>query len=101
MEHSLYADLAKRIVLPNASPVGDRLDQLSALGLVQLVRSWPSSPDGRRAKVTILDRSENAASVRMDASTWIDYMHLARHQGHGRWMIVNVLWATRPTAELT
>jgi hypothetical protein len=95
MERSLHPDLAKRIVLPNATPSGDRLDQLSALGLVQLVRTWPRS-EQRRAEVTILDRAENAASVRIDATTWIDHLHIARW--NGRWVIVNVLWAVRPEA---
>ncbi len=95
MERSLHPDLAKRIVWPNASPFGDRFDKLSALGLVQLIRHYPSGGD-RRAEVTILDRAENAASVRVDANTWIDYMHLAGW--NGRWAIVNVLWAVRPEA---
>lgn len=101
MERSLYPDLAKRIVVPGAASRGDRLDQLSALGLVQLVRRWPALAEKRRADVTILDRSENAASVRTDAITWMDYMHLARHTGQGRWMIVNVLWAERPAGAVS
>jgi len=35
-----------------------------------------------------------AASVRVDATGWIDYMHLA--EVDGRWVIINVLWETRP-----
>ena len=95
MERSLHPDLAKRIVHANASPAGDRFDKLSALGLVRLLRDGPS-PGPRRAEVTILDHAENAASVRIDASTWIDYMHIVRW--NGRWAIVNVLWAVRPAA---
>jgi hypothetical protein len=93
MERSLHPDLAKRIVHAGASPSGDRFDKLSALGLVYLIRHYPSE-GARRTEVTILDRAENAASVRVDASTWIDYMHIARW--NGRWAIVNVLWAVRP-----
>jgi hypothetical protein len=98
MERSLHPDLAKRIVWPNASPDGDRFDKLSALGLIHLVRDEPDATPvhERRSEVTILDRTENAASVRVDASTWIDYMHIARW--NGRWAIVNVLWAVRPQA---
>jgi hypothetical protein len=95
MERSLHPDLAKRIVHANASPAGDRFDTVSALGLVHLIRHHPSKGE-RRTEVTILDRAENAASVRVDASTWIDYMHIARW--NGRWAIVNVLWALRPQA---
>ena len=36
----------------------------------------------------------NTASVRVDASSWVDYMHVAKW--NGRWVIVNVLWELRP-----
>jgi hypothetical protein len=36
----------------------------------------------------------DAASARVDADTWVDYLQLARVDG--RWQIVNVLWALRP-----
>jgi len=44
--------------------------------------------------VTILDRFENAASVKVIASDWIDYLHLAKVDG--RWVIINVLWELKP-----
>jgi hypothetical protein len=94
MERCLHPELAKRIVISNGGPSGDRLDELSALGLVQLTRHEPTPAHERRSEVTLLDRLENYASVRVDASTWIDYMHLAKW--NGRWAIVNVLWALRP-----
>jgi len=101
MERSLHPELAKRIVVPHGGTTGDRLENMSALRLVQLVQGIRAgggnrSPE-RRSEVTILDRVENAASVRVDATTWIDYMHLAKW--NGRWAIVNVLWAERPKPE--
>jgi hypothetical protein len=48
----------------------------------------------QRKDVTLLDIFEGPASERVDASTWIDSMHIAR--ADGRWQIVNVLWALRP-----
>lgn len=48
----------------------------------------------QRKDVRILDIFRNTASVRVDASTWIDYMHIAKW--NGRWVIVNVLWELRP-----
>lgn len=96
MERSLHPELAKRIVIPSAATHGDRLEEMSALTLVQLTRHAPTPAPERRTEVTILHQVENAASVRVDASTWIDYMHLARW--NGRWAIVNVLWERRPTA---
>jgi len=44
--------------------------------------------------VTILDVYENAASVKVVASDWIDYLHMAK--SNGRWVIVNVLWELKP-----
>lgn len=43
---------------------------------------------------TILDVFQNAASVKIVASDWIDYLHIAKFKG--RWMIVNVLWELKP-----
>jgi hypothetical protein len=47
----------------------------------------------QRKDVRILDIFENAASVRVDASSWVDYLHVAKW--NGRWVIVNVLWENR------
>ncbi|MEO7502979.1 MAG: nuclear transport factor 2 family protein [Gemmatimonadaceae bacterium] len=44
--------------------------------------------------VRILDIYRNAASVRIDASNWIDYLQVAKWRG--RWVIVNVLWDLKP-----
>jgi hypothetical protein len=43
--------------------------------------------------VKILDVFQKAASVRVDMSGWIDYLHLVKWQG--RWVILNVLWEVR------
>ena len=97
MERSLHPDLAKRIVMTNRQNNRSRLDQMSALTLVQATRAGGGreTPRERQQKdVTILDIYENAASARLVASDWIDYMHLARF--NGRWVIVNVLWELKP-----
>lgn len=93
MERALHPDLAKRIVLTNKQSGRSRLDQMSALALVQGTRSsgGKDTPKEKQLKeVTILDRYENAASVKIVASDWIDYLHIAKFKG--RWVIVNVLW---------
>jgi hypothetical protein len=54
------------------------------------------APGARRADVRVLDVFGDAASVRVDADSWIDYLQMARVDG--RWQIVNVLWALRPRA---
>jgi hypothetical protein len=42
------------------------------------------------ADVTLLDVFEGAASVKIVAAQWVDYLHLAKEGGD--WQIVNVLW---------
>src|SRR5262249_23318531 len=74
MERSLHPDLAKRIVLHNAASGRDRLDQMSAMGLVQGTRRGGGKrtpPEQRQKDVTILDRFENAACVKIVAADWI------------------------------
>ena len=96
MERALHPDLAKRIVRTNDKNQS-RLDQMSALSLVQAVRSGygKNTPKERQQKdVTILDVYENTASVKLVAADWIDYLHIAKY--NGRWVIVNVLWELKP-----
>lgn len=97
MERALHPDLAKRIVRTNPANNRSALEQMSAMTLVQITRAMAQRPvpeDQRRSEVRILDIFENVAAVRIDASTWIDYLHLARW--NGQWKIVNVLWEMRP-----
>jgi predicted lipid-binding transport protein (Tim44 family) len=93
MERALHPELAKRIVARR--PDGrSALQNMSALTLVQATRARAGKPEtGQRADVKILDVFGRVASVRVDAQTWIDYLHLA--QEDGRWRIVNVLWELR------
>jgi hypothetical protein len=99
MERALHPDLAKRIVLTDAKTGRVRLDQMSAMGLVQGTRrgGGKNTPKEKQQKdVTVLDVFENAASAKIVASDWIDYLHLARW--NGQWKIVNVLWELKPEA---
>lgn len=98
MERALHPELAKRIVRRNPQNNQSRLDQMSAMSLVQGTRreGGTSTPKERQQKeVAILDVFGNAASVKIVASDWIDYLHMARW--NGRWVIVNVLWELKPT----
>jgi hypothetical protein len=92
MERALHPELAKRIV--RSDSLGRfRLDSQSAMTLVQNTRNGggKETPEAnRRDDVRILDIYRNAASVRIDASDWIDYLQVAKWRG--RWVIVNVLW---------
>lgn len=96
MERSLHPELAKRIVRTNAEGQS-RLDQMGAMTLVLGTRrgGGNKTPKERQEKeVTILDVFENAASVKVVAADWIDYLHVAKFGG--RWVIVNVLWELKP-----
>lgn len=96
MERALHPELAKRIV--RSDTLGNyRLDQMSAMSLVQGTRNGygKSTPQAdRHDDVRILDIYRNAASARVNASEWIDYLQLAKWRG--RWVIVNVLWELKP-----
>src|SRR5688572_15653837 len=77
MERALHPDLAKRII--NTDQRGRNvLGHQSAMTLVQNVRRGGGREDTqRRTDVRILDTFTNSASVRVDAGTWIDYLHVA------------------------
>lgn len=96
MERALHPELAKRIV--QTDPQGrSRLGQQSAMTLVSNTRRGGGSDipaDKRRNEVRILDVYNNAASVRVQAASWVDYLHVAK--SNGRWVIVNVLWELEP-----
>ncbi len=92
MERALHPELAKRIVRTNDKGQS-RLNQTSAMNLVRDTREGygkNTSKDKQQKDVMILDVFENAASVKLVASDWIDYLHIAKF--NGRWVIINVLW---------
>jgi hypothetical protein len=96
MERAVHPELAKRIV--RSDSLGNfRIDQQSAMTLVQGTRNGygKTTPESdRHDDVRILDIYRNAASARVNASYWVDYLQLAKW--HGRWVIVNVLWELKP-----
>jgi len=97
MERALHPELAKRIVITDPRSGRSRLDQMGAMTLTLGTRSRASNPtpkEKRQSDVTILDVFENAASVKIVATDWIDYLHVAKF--NGRWVIVNVLWELKP-----
>ncbi len=96
MERAVQPELAKRIVRTNEQG-HSQLGQMSAMTLVQGTRAGggKDTPVADRHKdVTILDIYQNAASAKIYASGWVDYLHLAKW--NGRWVIVNVLWELHP-----
>jgi len=96
MSRSLHPSLAKRIVERGANG-RDAVSHMSAEQLIEGTRrgGGRATPAAERAiEVQVLDVFGSAATVRVDARDWIDYMHLARVDG--QWVIVNVLWEYRP-----
>ncbi len=92
MERAIHPELIKRIVRTNEKGQSG-LRQMSAISLLQDTRSGygKNTPKEKQQKdVMILDVFENAASVKIVASDWIDYLHIAKF--NRRWMIINVLW---------
>jgi len=96
MERALHPELAKRIVRTNEQG-RNQLGQMSAMSLVLGTRDGggKDTPAAEQRKdVTIFDIYQNAASAKIYASGWVDYLHLAKW--NGRWVIVNVLWELHP-----
>jgi hypothetical protein len=96
MERALHPELAKRMVSPD-SHGRSRLNQMSAMTLVQSTRAGGGShtPKEQQQKdITILDRFNNAAVVKIVASGWVDYLEEVKFDG--QWKIINVLWELKP-----
>lgn len=96
MERALHPELAKRIVRTNEQG-RSQLGQMSAMSLVVGTRAGGGKDTpiaDRRKDIKIFDIYRGAASAKIDASDWIDYLHLAKW--NGRWVIVNVLWEMHP-----
>ena len=97
MSRAVHPALVKRIVAVNRETGEAFVDDMGAGKLVAGTRAAygrETPEDQRRTDVTIFDIFGNAASVKIDAGGWIDFMHLAKIDG--RWMILNVLWELRP-----
>jgi hypothetical protein len=95
MARALHPELAKRIM--NADSLGRGwIRDMTASELIRGTRAGggTSTPaDRQRTEVRVLDVFQGAASARIDAGGWIDYLHLVKWQG--RWVILNVLWEIR------
>ncbi len=94
MERALHPDLAKRIVRTRGSE--SMVASMDAERLVEITRDRgaPTPESERRADVDITHIFGNAATVRLDASDWVDFLQIGKVDG--RWVIINVLWEMRP-----
>ena len=100
MRRALHPDMVKRRVVQEAGGKSS-LDHGDAQRLIQATRLAPGEsarPLGnRRREVRILDMHGNAATVKIEADQWVDYLHLIKW--NGQWKIVNVLWEPHPQAQ--
>ncbi|HEX6815944.1 MAG TPA: nuclear transport factor 2 family protein [Gemmatimonadaceae bacterium] len=97
MEHALHTHLAKRLVYTD-SQGHSRLVDLTAAELIQSTRAAVGKipREQWRDSVTVLGVFGNDAVVRIDATTWVDFLEEIKWDGS--WKIVNVVWENRPHA---
>ena len=98
MAKAVHGDLSKQIVTRGRRGAREYVSKMGATALVEGTRAGggTQTPAERRRKdVTILDISYGkAGSVKVVASEWVDYLHVAKVDG--QWKIVNVLWELTP-----
>ena len=97
MQCALHPELAKRMISTDPKTGRSQFNHMGAMMLVQRTREGIGKkiPQDRQSKeVTILDRYNNTAVVKIVASDWIDYLEVAKFNGD--WKIINVLWELKP-----
>ena len=97
MESALHPELAKRMIYTDPKSGRSQFNHMGAMALVQGTKrgGGTQTPKEKQLKeVTILDRFNNAAVVKIVASDWIDYLSVAKF--NGEWKIINVLWELKP-----
>jgi len=97
MERALHPELAKRMISTDPKTGRSQFNHMGAMTLVQRTREGIGKkiPQDRQLKeITILDRYNNTAVVKIVASDWVDYLQVAKFNGD--WKIINVLWELKP-----
>ena len=97
MESALHPELAKRMIFTDPKTGHSQFNHMGAMQLVQNTRRGGGNKtpkDEQLKEITILDRFNNAAVVKIVASGWIDYLEVAKF--NGQWKIINVLWELKP-----
>jgi hypothetical protein len=96
MARALHPELVKRIHQRDSTAGRWVVDNQGAsrLTLATARGGGTRTPkEKQRTEVKILDIFRGAASVRVDADAWVDYLQLVREGD--RWLILNVLWELR------
>jgi len=96
-EKSLHPDLVKRIMRTDPESGRNSLELMSAEKLADRWRSGDGKKtpkEDQRKDVTILDMFGKMACVKLETTTWVDYMQLAKYDDN--WLIINILWELKP-----
>lgn len=97
MKRALHPELAKRMVFTDPATGRSRLSDMGALTLIERTAAGggTNAPvESFESRVVVLDVFENAAVAKVIGPEWVDYLQLAKWNGH--WLIVNVLWELNP-----
>lgn len=97
MSRAVHSKLVKRIFAKHPKTGRQVFRNQDSTALVTATQKGYGTkiPESQRQKeVTILDVFEGAASVKIVAAEWVDYLHLAKQ--NGKWQIINVLWEMKP-----
>jgi hypothetical protein len=97
MEDALHPELAKRMIATDPATGRSQFNHMSAMALVQVTKAGYDRQipkDRQRKEITVLDRYNNAAVVKIVAADWVDYLQEAKV--NGQWKIINVLWEQTP-----
>jgi hypothetical protein len=97
VSRAVHSKLVKRIVATHPKTGQQVFRDQDSTALVAATKKGYGTkiPEAQRRKdMTILDVFEGAASVKIIAADWVDYLHLVKQ--NGRWQIVNVLWEMKP-----
>lgn len=89
---SLHPNLAKRAIRKDAEGK-QYLHHLNKEQMLEKTREGGGSDTPKALQsfeITILDRYEEIATVKVVANEYIDYLHIAKQDG--QWLIVNALW---------
>ena len=94
MANSLHPDLAKRTIQRNGEGKEYllHLTKEMILGFTERGGGSRSPAERKNWTITILDCYEEIATVKVNCPQYVEYIHLARQEGH--WRIVNVLWTS-------
>jgi phage pi2 protein 07 len=96
MQRALHPELVKRILARDTVSKRTWIENQSASRLVAGVARGGGTrtpAEKRRTDVVVLDVFRHAASVKVEAGEWVDYLHLIKEGD--RWLILNVLWELR------